>query len=109
MGLLKNLYNRTIWEDNKTKVNADRLNNIEKGISKLYDSSLTSADFEDSDSVEIRTTDEGKVKIMMKTSVAIITEEQESYDPNIIYFLLSANGIIEKIIINGISSNYGLG
>ena len=29
MGLLKNLYTRTNWVDNKTLVNAERLNNLE--------------------------------------------------------------------------------
>jgi aspartate 1-decarboxylase len=109
MSVLKDKYERTVWEDNKTRVTADRLNNIERGISRLHDAALTSADIEGSDSVEVKTTDTGKVKILMKATVAIITEEQSSYDPDVIYFLLSENGIIRKIIINGVSSNYVVG
>lgn len=109
MGILKNAYEKTIWTDNKTRVTADRLNNIENGISRLHESALTAADIEGGDSVEIETTDSGKVKILMRATVAIITEEQSSYDPDVIYFLLSENGIIKKIIINGISSNYVVG
>ena len=109
MGILSGLYNRTFWIDNKTKVNAEKLNNIERGISNLYDSSLTSSDIIGGENVDIETTDTGKVKISFKATVMIITEEQETYDRDVIYFLLSQNGIIQKIIINGVASVYGMG
>ena len=109
MGILSGLYKRTIWTDNKTTVSADKLNNIERGISNLYDTAISSADIKGKDGVEVETTEEGKVVVKLKTQIAIISEELEEYDPNTIYFLLSANGIIQKIIINGIASNYGLG
>ena len=108
MGLLKNLYTRTHWTDNKTMVNAERLNNIERGISGLYGAALTASDFEASRGVELETTDSGKVKISTTMTVEIITELQESYDPKIIYFYVNSNGILKKIIINGIVSNYGV-
>ena len=109
MSTLKDLYTRTPWVDGSTPVSADNLNNIECGIERLYESSLTSADIVGADGVIVETTDDGKVKLRMKASVVIITEELEEYEPNVIYFLLSESGTIRKIIINGISSNYGVG
>ena len=108
MGLLKNLYTRTHWVDNKTMVNAERLNNIERGISGLYGSALTASDFEAGRGVNVETTDSGKVKISTTMTVEIITELQDSYDPNIIYFYVNNNGVLKKIIINGIASSYGV-
>ena len=109
MGILSGLYKRTTWTDNKTTVNAERLNNIEKGISNLYDSAITSADIKEGEGVKVETTEEGKVVVKLERPIAIITEELVMYDEDTIYFLLSENGIIQKIIINGVASNYGLG
>ncbi len=109
MGALSGLYKKTVWENNKTTVDADKLNNIERGISNLYDSSLITSDIKAGDGIDVETTEAGKVVIKVKTQIAIITEELEEYDPDTIYFLLTENGIIQKIIINGIASNYGLG
>ena len=109
MGILSGLYKKTVWTDNKTTVNAEKLNNIEKGISNLYDSALTTADIKGENGIEVETTESGKVVVKMRTQLAIITEELEEYDEDTIYFLISENGIIQKIIIKGVASNYGLG
>lgn len=109
MGVLGGLYKKTAWADNKTTVNAEKLNNIENGISNLYDSAITTADVKGEAGIEVETTESGKVVVKMKTQIAIITEELEEYDNDTIYFLLSENGIIQKIIIRGVASNYGLG
>lgn len=109
MGILSGNYKKTVWINNKTTVDADKLNNVERGISNLYDSAITSADIKGENGIDVETTETGKVVIKMHTQIAIITEELEEYDRNTIYFLLSENGIIQKIIINGIASNYGLG
>lgn len=109
MGILKGLYKKTAWADNKTTVNAEKLNNIENGISNLYDSAITAADIKGEDGVNVEVDNSGKVVVKLNTQIAIITEELEEYDDNIVYFLLSQNGIIQKIIINGVASNYGLG
>ena len=107
MGLLKNLYTRTNWVDNKTLVNAERLNNLERGVAGLYNASLCASDFIEGQGVKIETTDEGKVKISALMPVEIIQEEQEEYDPGKLYFFIGLSGKIEKIIIGGVS--YGLG
>lgn len=109
MGLLKNLYTRTNWVDNKTLVNAERLNNIERGISGLYNASLCASDFEPAEGIEIETTDAGKVKISASPAVKVITAEEETYDPGVIYFLLDSAGHVKKIIINGIETSLGNG
>lgn len=109
MGILSGLYKKTAWADNKTTVSAEKLNNIENGISNLYDSAITASDIKGEDGVKVEVNDTGKVVIKLNTQIAIINEELEEYDENTIYFLLSQNGIIQKIIINGIASNYGLG
>lgn len=109
MGLLRNLYKKTSWINNKTSVDAEKLNNIENGIERLYDSCICASDFEAGDGVKIETTDSGKVKVSIKREIAIITEELEDYDPEVVYFLVSSNNVIQKIIINGVASNYGLG
>lgn len=109
MGILSGLYKKTTWTDNKTTVSAEKLNNIENGISNLYNSAITSVDIKGEDGVNVEVTDDGKVVVKLNTQIAIINEELEEYDSNIVYFLLSQNGIIQKIIINGVASNYGLG
>ena len=107
MGLLKNLYTRTNWVDNKTLVNAERLNNLERGVAGLYNASLCASDFEAGDGVKIETTDSGKVKISALMSVEIIQEEQSEYTEGVLYFLVGESGKIEKLILNG--QSYGLG
>ena len=109
MGILSGLYKKTTWTDNKTTVSAEKLNNIENGIYNLYNSAITSVDIKGEDGVNVEVTDAGKVVVKLNTQIAIINEELEEYDSNTIYFLLSQNGIIQKIIINGVASNYGLG
>lgn len=108
MSLLKNRYSRTSWVDGKTMINAERLNNIERGVSTLFNASLTSSDFEEGKGMKVETTDDGKVKLSTKMTVEVIFEELSEYDPDIIYFLVSGNGIIKKIIVKGVSSNYGM-
>lgn len=108
MGLLKNLYTRTNWVDNKTLVNAERLNNLERGVAGLYNASLCASDFEEGQGVKIETTDSGKVKISTMMAVEIIQEELEVYDPKVIYFLIDSEGALKKIIINGVGSSYGV-
>ena len=56
---MKTTYNKTIWEDNKTPVNAANLNNIENGISGLYSNALSVSDLIESDGIEIKSTSEG--------------------------------------------------
>lgn len=109
MSLLKNRYTRTSWVDGKTMINAERLNNIERGVSTLFNASLAAPDIQEGKGMKIETTDDGKVKISTKMTVEVIFEELEEYDPDIIYFLLSENGIIQKIIVKGVATTYGMG
>jgi len=109
MSLLKNRYTRTSWVDGKTMINAERLNNIERGVSTLFSASLAAPDIMEGKGMKVETTDDGKVKISTKMTVEVIFEEQSEYDPDIIYFLVSGNGIIKKIIIKGIATPYGMG
>ncbi len=109
MGILSGLYKKTAWADNKTTVNAEKLNNIENGLSNLYDSAITASDIKGEDGVKVDVDNAGKVVVKLNTKIAIINEELDEYDNDTIYFLLSQNGIIQKIIINGVASNYGLG
>ncbi len=108
MGFLKNLYNRTVWSDNKTLVNAERMNNIERGITGLYNSALCASDFKGEKGVGIKTTDEGNMKVSLKTPVEVIKEELSEYNPDTVYFLVDDNWRIRKIIIHGVSNNYDM-
>ena len=41
---MKEHYNKTNWVDNKTPVNAENLNNIENGISHLFDNAISQSE-----------------------------------------------------------------
>lgn len=108
MGFLKNLYNRTIWSDNKTQVNAERLNNIERGITGLYNSALCASDFKGENGVNIETTDSGNMKISLNMSVEVIKEELSAYKNDVVYLLVNDNWKILKIIVHGVANDYGM-
>ena len=55
---MKSTYTKTAWVDNKTPINAQRLNNIENGISTLFTNALSASDII-GDGIKVETTEDG--------------------------------------------------
>ena len=56
---MKTKYNKTSWVDNKTQINAEKLNNIENGISNLYENTLSVSEFLEGPGIEIGHSESG--------------------------------------------------
>lgn len=56
---MKTIYSKTQWEDNKTPINADRLNNIERGIENLYNNAIGASELIEGPGIDIANTDFG--------------------------------------------------
>lgn len=109
---MKGKYMRTNWVDNTTPVNANNLNNIERGISDLYQNALSRSDFSEGDGIKLGTGKNGELEISTKDTVRssscvgieIISEELDMYVENTIYLLVdSGTNKLKKIILNGIA------
>lgn len=50
---MKDKYNRTLWIDCKTKLDAAKLNNIEEGIENLFENALTASEIYGGDGIQI--------------------------------------------------------
>lgn len=56
---MRTRYNKTIWEDNKTPVNAENLNNIENGIDNLYSNAISVSELIEGSGIKITDTSSG--------------------------------------------------
>ena len=99
---MKSTYTKTSWVDNKTPINAQRLNNIENGISTLFANALSSSDIIGGDGIEVDTTEDGlRISGLLLSSVEVRPESSTSegrqgeyyidHENNVLYFCLSNN------------------
>lgn len=108
---MKGNYMRTNWIDNTTPVNANNLNNIERGISNLYQNALSRSDISEGEGIKLGTGKNGELEISTKDTVRssscvgieFIEEELGVYVDGVLYLLLdSETNKLKKIILNGI-------
>lgn len=111
---MKKVYIKTTWIDNKTPINAANMNKIESAISDLCSSAISYSDLVKGEGIDINvdttsknvtiSTDKTVMKSRTCTGFEVITEEQESYEENKLYFLTdSGTKKLKKIILNGIA------
>lgn len=60
---MRNTYDKTIWEDNKTPVNAENLNKIENALDELYSGSVGISQLKEGKGVDIKVNDFREVEI----------------------------------------------
>jgi len=104
-------YEKTVWVDNQTNICAARLNNLESGLEEATELALSASDIIAGPGISLVVNSEGKLVISVSSEykkIDIITEERSSYAQDVIYYLLDDSGKLKKIIINGVSSNYGM-
>ncbi len=63
---MKRTYTKTNWVNNKTQIDAEKLNNIETGIEGLYTDALSLSNFIEGSSISIGAVDGGDVKISLR-------------------------------------------
>lgn len=108
---MKNIYIKTTWIDNKTLINAEKLNKIENAISDLYQSSLSPGEFVEGNGIRLRITEDKKFEISTSDVVSsfscagieVIQEidlNMEYLQENIMYYILSSEGKLIKQIFN---------
>lgn len=105
---MKTTYNKTIWEDNKTPVNATNLNNIENGISGLYSNALGLSELIEGDGIEIKNAENGVTFGLSFRAVDTRPESSDSsghigdyyLDDQFIFFCISPNNWIKLSIVN---------
>ena len=100
-------YTKTEWVDGKTVVDAKRLNNIERGVSELYDNAIALSDLEEGDGIEI---DNGRISVSEDvirsqsiSGIEFSVGVPEEVDPKKLYLILKADRTLEKIILGGIT------
>ena len=59
---MKEKYNKTRWQDNRTPVNAANLNKIENAVENLYDHAISPSQLKEGKGIVIRSTQEGDVE-----------------------------------------------
>lgn len=111
--MVKN-YNKTVWKDNVTPVNAANLNKIENAIGELFESTLGAANISAGDGIDVNVMDNNKgVEIKVNESVqrsstikrieSIIDSENNVYEDDTLYFVLDPDtNKLKKLILNGI-------
>ena len=60
---MRNTYDKTIWEDNKTPVNAENLNKIENALDELYSGSVGISQLKKGKGVDIKVNDFREVEV----------------------------------------------
>ena len=106
--MVKN-YNKTVWKDNVTPVNATNLNKIENAIGDLYESALGAANISAGDGVDVNVMTNGGVEIKVNESVQrsstvkgieyIEDSESNAYEEGTLYFVLDPEtNKLKKII-----------
>lgn len=109
--MVKN-YNKTVWKDNVTPVNAANLNKIENAIGDLYESALGAANISAGDGVDVSVMTNGGVEIKVNESVQrsstikrieyIEDSESNAYEEGTLYFVLDPEtNKLKKIVLNG--------
>lgn len=115
---MKSVYLKTNWIDNKTPVNAANLNNIEKGVDLLFRSSISPSELLEGDGITLEQGEDGTTFSVDETIARSKTEsgfvlrtkslagveytvgELASYEPEKVYFVLSEEYKLTKIVIN---------
>lgn len=108
---MRNIYIKTTWIDNKTPINAEKLNKIENAISDLYQNSLSPGEFVEGNGIRLRITEDKKfeistIDVISSSSCAgieVIQEvdlDMEYLQENIMYYVLSSEGKLIKQIFN---------
>ena len=93
-------YNKTEWKNGETRVNAKNMNNIEDGISELYENALTPEDIESGKGIRIEK--EGKsTSISLKIEVLEDTGEEVEYDENTLYVLVDSENKFRGLVVDG--------
>lgn len=72
---MRDTYEKTVWVDGKTKLDAAKLNNIEEGIENLFESSLTVSDFKASDGLKVDITENREILIHTEEGYYLTSEE----------------------------------
>lgn len=60
---MKTTYNKTLWEDNKTPLNASNLNNIENGIEGLYNNALSFSNLQEGPGIKMDGLEGGDIRV----------------------------------------------
>lgn len=98
---MKKGYTKTEWKNGETRINAKNMNNIENGISDLYDNAISSDELEQGLGINIEKEDSSK-SLKFGLNIQVINEnETTEYDPNTIYILVSIDEKFNGIVING--------
>ena len=93
-------YSKTEWKNGETRVNAKNMNNIEDGISELYENALTPEDIESGKGIRIEK--EGKsTSISLKIEVLEDTGEEVEYDENTLYVLVDSENKFRGLVVDG--------
>lgn len=100
LGNMNEEYKRTNWINGQTRVTADRMNNIEDGISKLFDSVF---EFEPGPGIYMRKNLEtGKYRLGLNYSIIRESDlDNITIDLNKIYLVTDENQNLRSIIIEG--------
>ena len=105
-------YTKTTWIDNKTCVDAKKLNKIESALEDLYESSLSKDQIVGEKGITVRTDTSGNKVIGITETPKSETLDGIEYcigeplEPkeNVLYFILGQNGdALEKIMLNGVT------
>ena len=97
---MKKSYTKTEWKNGETRINAKNMNNIESGISDLYDNAISSDELEQGLGINIEKEDSLKFGL----NIQVINENETTgitYDPNTIYILVNIDEKFNGIVING--------
>lgn len=99
-------YNRIIFKDNETPLNAITMNHLEIAIHKLANHSLFPSDLIGGEGIDISSTDEGKVRIEQKNKgvfslninrLDVVYQLPEDATMGELYFLLNENDTFQGL------------
>ena len=93
-------YTKTEWKNGETRVNAKNMNNIEEGISELYEYALTSENINSGDGICIEKGD-GSMNISLKIEVLEDTGERLEYDKTTLYVLVDSENKFKGLVVGG--------
>lgn len=98
---MKSTYTKTNWVDNKTPIDAKKLNNIENGISTLFTNALSASDIIPGDGIEINTVEDGiKIDGLLLSRINECPVEETSEGKQGEYFLDEENNILYFCLSN---------
>lgn len=99
-------YNRIIFKDNETPLNAITMNHLEIAIHKLANHSLFPSDLIGGEGIDISSTDEGRVKIEQKNKgvfslninrLDVVYELPEDATMGELYLLLNEDNVFQGL------------